>query len=181
MELQTKDYNYFLSKYKTCTNKDIVLYFEINLLPYRPRFYNDINFLIINYLLPYTNINRVIQPLYIYRPTIFFHALYTCHTQLIELLLLYSPIHYTHQQYSLMYALKLEHLPIIKLLIPHTNIHFQIDNTTPYLYAITYFESTHPIHILFKYINLHKHSLSLLTKYTHLSTDTLRHIKSFLI
>jgi hypothetical protein len=180
-ELQQQDYLLFLKILPKQPNYHTLLFLEINLLPYRDRLYTHINLHIITWLLSFSNINHIVQPLYIHKPTIFFHALYTNHTLLIKLLLAHKPIHHTHNSYSLLTALYTKHLPTIKSLIPHTNIHFPIQNTTPYLYAITHFTSKHPINLLFTYLNFHNHSLKQLIHHTTLPIHSLRHIKSFLI
>ena len=182
------DYQYFMKLHSNIFNTvkaSKLLFFEINLLNYRSRFYSNINLHIVQYLLPYTNINLIVQPLYIHKPTIFFHAIYTKNTPLINLFLSHNPTHYIKNTYrpaySLLTALYTKHLPTIKALIPHTDIHFQINDTTPYQYAISHFESSHPIHILFEYIHLHKSSLRLLILHTKLPIDNIHQIKTYLI
>ena len=182
------DYQSFLmlhSKELNTYQASTLLFFEINVLNYRSRLYSNINLHIVQYILPYTNINLIVQPLYIHKPTLFFHAIYTKNVPLINLFLSYNPAHYIENTYrpaySLLTALHTKHLPTIKVLIPYTNIHFQINNTTPYQYAISHFESSHPIHILFKYIHLHKSSLQRIILHTNLPINTIQHIKTYLI
>ena len=43
---------------------------------------------------------------------------------LIKLLLNYQPEHYVYNKYSLLTAIKLRDIPLIKLLLPYTNIDF---------------------------------------------------------
>lgn len=179
----SKDFSYFKLYIDSqitnlCAAK--YLFFEITLIPYRTRFYDNINFQIVHRLLRKVNINLLIQPLYIYKPTIFFHSIYTKNTRLIKLMLQYNPEHYIEGQYSLLTAIKIKDIPTIKILIPYTNIHFQIDNTTPYKYVIENFQKTHPIYMLFEYVNLHKYSLKLLIKNTNMPIDNISKIKEFI-
>ena len=182
-----EDYQYFCTLYPrklTTTYATKLLFFEINLLHYRTRLYSNINILIIQYFLPLSEINTIIEPVYLHKPTMFFHAIYTENTRLVKLFLSYNPKHYidgNYPIYSLLSALHTEHLPTIKALIPYTDINFNIKNTTPYKYAISKFEKTHPIHILFEYIQLHKYSLIILIQSSHLSIDIIRHIQTYLI
>jgi hypothetical protein len=181
------DYQYFLKLHPTKRNAvqaSNLLFFEINLLNYRSRFYSNINLYVVQYLLQFAQINHIIQPLYIHKPTLLFHAIYIKHVSLINLCLSCNPKHYIHNTYptySLLTALHTQHLPTIKAIIPHTDIHFQINNTTPYQYSISHFESSHPIHILFEYINLHKSSLRRLILHTKLPIDNIQQIKTYLI
>lgn len=175
------DFKLFYSTYKHYKDPTTLLFFEVNLLPYRNRLYTLINPNIILYLLPLSNINLLPTPLYLHKPTIFFHILYTCHTTIIKHALLLHPTHHIHNQYSLLTAIKLKHLPTIKLLIPHTHIHFPIQNTTPYLYVLHHFKHTHPIYLFFQYIHTHKYAILLLIHRTTLPIHILQHIKSFLI
>ena len=181
------DYQYFLTLYPKEPNvfeASKLLFFEIHLLKYRIRLYSNINLHIVQYLLPFAQINNIIQPLYILKPTLFFHAIYTNYVPLINLFLSNNPKHYINNNYpaySLLTALHTKHLPTIKTLIPYTDIHFNIDNTTPYHYAISHFEHSHPIHILFKYLHLHLHSIKLLILSSDLPIDTIKHIKTYLI
>ena len=131
-----RDFKLFYSTYKHYKHPTTLLFFEVNLLPYRNRLYTLINPNIILYLLPLSNINLLPTPLYLHKPSIFFHILYTLHTTIIKHALLLHPTHHIHNQYSLLTAIKLKHLPTIKLLIPHTNIHFPIQNTTYVLLLI---------------------------------------------
>lgn len=179
-----EDFNFFLLNYPNL-NVDIILYYEIVLLPYRQRLYNKINLLIIDYVLSNKkgNINNVIRPLYIHKPTIFFHALYTNTPQnsLIKLLLNYQPEHYVYNKYSLLTAIKLRDIPLIKLLLPYTNIDFSIQNTTPYLYTITTFMTNDPIYILMEYHKYNKYGIQMLIYKTRLPINTIKYIKSYLI
>ena len=95
-------------------------------------------------------------------------------------MLQYNPEHYIEGQYSLLTAIKTKDISTIKTLIPYTNIHFQIDNTTPYKYVISNFQKTHPIYMLFEYVNLYKYSLLLLIKKTNISIDIISKIKEFI-
>lgn len=181
------DYQYFLTLYPRELNTTYatkLLFFEINLLNYRTRLYSDINFHIVEYLLPLSQINTIIEPLYLHKPTMFFHVIYTENIRLIKMFLSYNPTHYINNNYpaySLLSALKTKHLPTIKALIPYTDINFNIKNITPYKYAISKFEKTHPIHILFEYLQLHKHSLTLLIHSSNLPIDTIKHIQTYFI
>ena len=180
------DYLYFLTLHKNLNTVQAskLLFFEIHLLQYRSRLYSNINLHIVRHLLPFAQINDIIQPLYLHKPTLFFHAIYTKNTPLIYLFLKYNPKHYINNNYpaySLLTALHTKHLPTIKALIPYTDIHFNIDNTTPYHYAISHFEQSHPIHILFQYLHLHLPSIKLLIHSTHLPIDTIKHIQTYLI
>lgn len=180
------DYQYFLTLYPklNTTYATKLLFFEINLINYRTRLYSDINFHIVEYLLPLSKINTIIEPLYLHKPTMLFHFIYTENIRLIKMFLSYNPTHFINNNYpaySLLSALKTKHLPTIKALIPYTDIHFNIKNTTPYKYAISNFEKTHPIHILFEYLQLHKHSLTLLIHSSNLSIDIIRRIQTYLI
>lgn len=180
------DYQYFLTLH---TNLNTVqasklLFFEIHLLQYRSRLYSNINLHIVQHLLPFVQINNIIQPLYIHKPTLFFHAIYTKNIPLIYLFLKHNPTHYINNiypVYSLLTALHTKHLPTIKALIPYTDIHFQINHITPYHYVISHFELSHPIHILFQYLHLHLPSIKLLIHSTHLPIDTIKHILTYLI
>ena len=181
-----QDYHYFLKTYKDPSELDAskLLFFEINLLKYRTRIYSNVNLYIVQYLLEFANINHIIQPLYLHKPTLFFHAIYTKNIPLINLFLKHNPKHhinYYHPTYSLLTALHTKHLPTIKTLIPYTNIHFPIHNTTPYLYAISNFKPSHPIHILFQYIHLHLHSIKLLILSSNLPIDIIKLIKTYLV
>ena len=176
-----EDLDYFLLHFPTNFNYNIILYHEIVLLPYRKRLYDNINLLVIKYLLPYVNINSIIQPLYQYKPTIFFHALYTKNKSLIHLLLKYKPKHYVYNMYSLLTAIQLKDISIIKLLIPHTDINFKIQNTTPYLYTISNFKETDYIYRFMKYHRYHKYGIQLLIYNTYLPISTIHYIKTFLI
>jgi len=181
-----QDYHYFLKTYKDPSEYDAskLLFFEIHLLKYRTRIYSNVNLYIVQYLLESANINNIIQPLYLHKPTLFFHAIYTTDVALINLFLKHNPKHYINNNYptySLLTALHTKHLPTIKALIPYTDIHFSIDNTTPYKYAISNFESSHPIHILFKYLHFHLHSIKLLIHSSDLPIDTIKHIQTYLI
>jgi hypothetical protein len=181
--LISKDSSYFefyIGSQITSLYATKCLFFEITLLPYRTRFYDNINFQIIHKLLRKANINSLIQPLYIHKPTIFFHSIYTKNSKLIKLMLQYNPEHYIEGQYSLLTAIKTKDISTIKTLIPYTNIHFQIDNTTPYKYVISNFQKTHPIYMLFEYVNLYKYSLLLLIKKTNISIDIISKIKEFI-
>ena len=176
-----RDFKLFYSTYKHYKHPTTLLFFEVNLLPYRNRLYTLINPNIILYLLPLSNINLLPTPLYLHKPSIFFHILYTLHTTIIKHALLLLPKHHIHNQYSLLTAIKLKHLPTIKLLIPYTSIHFPIQNTTPLLYVLTHFTHTHPISLFFQYIHTHKYALFLLIHHTTLPIHILQHIKTFLI
>lgn len=181
--LISKDSSYFefyISSQITSLYATKYLFFEITLTPYRTRFYDDVNFQIIHKLLRKADINLLIQPLYIYKPTIFFHSIYTKNIKLIKLMLQYNPEHYIEGQYSLLTAIKTKDISTIKTLIPYTNIHFQINNITPYKYVISNFQKTHPIYILFEYVNLYKYSLLLLIKKTNISIDIISKIKEFI-
>lgn len=177
------DYQYFLTLHQNLNTVQAskLLFFEIHLLQYRVRLYSHLNLHIVQHLLPFAQINHIIQPLYLHKPTLFFHAIYTTHTPLINLFLTHHPTHYINQSYSLFTALHTKHLPTIKALIPHTDIHFEINHTTPYHYAIEHFEPAHPIHILFQYLHLHLPSIKLLIHFTHLPIDTIKHIQTFFI
>ena len=179
-----EDFTFFLLNYPNL-NVDIILYYEIVLLPYRQRLYNKINLLIIDYVLSNKkgNINNVIRPLYIHKPTIFFHALYTNtpHNSLIKLLLKYQPDHYVYNKYSLLTAIKLRDMSLIKLLLPYTDIDFKIKDTTPYLYTISNFSNDSPIYILMEYHKYNKYGIQILMYKTILPTDTIQYIKSYLI
>ena len=179
-----EDFNYFLLNYPNI-NDDIILYYEIVLLPYRQRLYNKINLLVIDYMLSNkkVNINRVIRPLYIHKPTIFFHALYTNTPQnsLIQLLLKYRPEHYVYNKYSLLTAIQLKDISLIKLLLPYTNVNFAIQNTTPYLYTKLHFKNVDPIHILMEYHKYNKYGIQMLIYKTILPINTIQYIKSYLI
>lgn len=181
--LISKDFSYFqfyIGSQITSIYATKCLFFEITLVPYRTRFYDNINFQIIQELLKKAHINLLIQPLYIHKPTIFFHSIYTKNIKLIKLMLQYNPKHYIEGQYSLLTAIKTKDIPTIKTLIPYTNIHFQIDNITPYKYVISNFQKTHPIYMLFEYINLYKYSLKLLIKNINTPIDTIIKIKEFI-
>ena len=181
--LISKDFSYFqfyIGYQITSIYATKCLFFEITLVPYRTRFYDNINFQIIQELLRKANINLLIQPLYIHKPTIFFHSIYTKNIKLIKLMLQYNPKHYIEGQYSLLTAIKTKDIPTIKTLIPYTNIHFQIDNITPYKYVISNFQKTHPIYMLFEYINLYKYSLKLLIKNINTPIDIIIKIKEFI-
>lgn len=178
------DYQYFFNThpkepYRFEATK--LIFFEIHLLQYRDRLYSNVNLHIVRHLLPFAQINYIIQPLYLHKPTLFFHAIYTKNTSLIDLFLKHYPTHYINQSYSLLTALHTKHLPTIKALIPYTDIHFSIHNTTPYHYAIEHFEPSHPIHILFLYLHLHLPSIKLLIHSTHLPIDIIKHIQTYLI
>ena len=180
------DYQYFLTLYKepNVFEASKLLFFEIHLLKYRTRIYSNINLHIVQYLLEFANINNIIQPMYLHKPTLFFNAIYTNNVPLINLFLEHNPKHYINNNYpaySLLTALHTKHLPTIKVLIPYTDIHFSIDNTTSYKYAISNFESSHPIHILFKYLHFHLHSINLLILSSDLPIDTIKHIQTYLI
>lgn len=178
------DYQYFFNTHPKEPNQfeaTKFIFFEIHLLIYRTRLYPNINLHIIRHLLPFAQINHIIQPLYIHKPTLFFHAIYTKNTPLINLFLSHNPTHYINQSYSLLTALHTKHLPTIKALIPYTDIHFQINYTTPYQYAIEHFEQSHPIRILFEYIHLHLYSIKLLILHTKLPIDNIHQIKTYLI
>lgn len=178
------DYQYFFNTHPKEPNRfeaTKLIFFEIHLLIYRTRLYPHINLHIIQHLLPFAQINDIIQPLYLHKPTLFFHAIYTKNTPLINLFLKHNPKHYINQSYSLLTALHTKHLPTIKALIPYTHIHFHIHHTTPYHYAIQHFEPSHPIHILFQYLHLHLPSIKLLIHSTNLPIDTIKHIKTYLI
>ena len=182
--LLLSDFKYFMSNVSsnlTVLEASKLLYFEIYLLNYRTRLYYDINLSAIKYLLNYANINFIIQPLYIHKPTIFFHAIYSENPTLIDMMLHYNPVHYVKGCYSLFAAVQLQNYPIIKSLIPYTDIHFEINDTTPYKYVIMNYKKTDPIYRLFEYINSHKKSLKILIKKRKLPTDIIRHIKSFMI
>ena len=179
------DYQYFLTLYKNPNvfEASKLLFFEIHLLKYRTRLYSNINLHIVQHLLPFVQINNIIQPLYIHKPTLLFHAIYTKNTPLIYLFLKHNPKHYINNKYpaySLLTALHTKHLPTIKALIPYTDIHFSINNTTPYDYAIQHFEHSHPIHLLFLYLHLHLPSIKLIIQSTHLPIDTIKHILTYL-
>lgn len=181
------DYQYFLNTHPNEPNSfeaTRLIYFEINLLIYRTRLYSNINLQIIQHLLPFAQINNIIEPLYLHKPTLFFHAIYTNNVPLIKLFLSHNPKHYINNNYpvySLLTALYTKHLPTIKTLIPYTDIHFSISNTTPYDYVISNFEISHPIHILFEYLHLYLYSIKLLIHSTDLPIDTIKHIKTYLI
>jgi hypothetical protein len=184
MDHSLTDYHLFLTLYPTrlsLSQASTLLFFEIHLLTYRTRLYQHINLHIVTFLLPFTNINHIIQPLYLHKPTLFFHAIYTTHIPLINLFIKHYPTHYINQSYSLLTALHTKHLPTIKALIPYTHIHFEINHTTPYHYAIEHFKPSHPIHILFLYLHLHLPSIKLLIHFTHLPIDTIKHIQTFFI
>ena len=181
------DYQYFFNTHPKEPNQfeaTKFIFFEIHLLIYRTRLYSNVNLHIIRHLLPFAQINHIIQPLYLHKPTLFFHAIYTKNTPLIYLFLKHNPKHYInyyYPTYSLLTALYTKHLPTIKALIPYTDIHFYIDNSTPYDYVISHFEQSHPIHILFQYLHSHLPSIKLLIHSTHLPIHTILHIKTFLI
>lgn len=181
------DYQYFLNSHPKEPDRfeaTKLLFFEINLLKYRVRLYSNVNLHIVQHLLPFAQINDIIQPLYLHKPTLFFHAIYTTNVPLINLFLSHNPKHFINNNYpaySLLTALHTKHLPTIKALIPYTDIHFSIGNTTPYDYVISHFEQTHPIHILFEYLHLHLHSIKILIHSTDLPIDTIKHIKTYLI
>jgi len=181
------DYLYFFNshpKEPTRFEATKFIFFEIHLLKYRDRLYSNVNLLIVQHLLPFAQINHIIQPLYLHKPTLFFHAIYTKNTPLINLFLKHNPTHfinYNYPAYSLLTALHTKHLPTIKALIPYTHIHFQINHTTPYHYAIEHFELSHHIHILFQYLHSHLPSIKLLIHSTHLPIDIIKHIQTFLI
>ena len=81
------DYQYFLTLYPRKLNTTYatkLLFFEINFLNYRTRIYSDINFHIVEYLLPLSKINTIIEPLYIHKPTMFFNVIYTENILLIK-------------------------------------------------------------------------------------------------
>lgn len=181
------DYQYFFNTHPKELNHfeaTKLIFFEINLLIYRTRLYSNVNLHIVQYLLPFAQINDIIQPLYLHKPTLFFHAIYTTNVPLINLFLSHNPKHFINNNYpaySLLTALHTKHLPTIKALIPYTDIHFSIGNTTPYDYVISHFEQTHPIHILFEYLHLHLPSIKLLIHSTDLPIDTIKHIQTYLI
>lgn len=180
------DYQYFFYSHPKEPNRfeaTKLIFFEIHLLKYRDRLYSNVNLHIVRHLLPYAQINDIIQPLYLHKPTLFFHAIYTKNTPLINLFLKHNPTHYIYNNlpaYSLLTALHTKHLPTIKALIPYTHIHFHIHHTTPYLYVIEHFELSHPIHILFLYLHLHLPSIKLLIHSINLPIDIIKHIKTYL-
>lgn len=183
------DYKYFFNTHPKEPNSfeaTRLIYFEIHLLIYRTRLYSNINLHIVQHLLPFAQINNIIEPLYLHKPTLFFHAIYTNYVPLIKLFLYHNPKHYINNHYyypaySLLTALHTKHLPTIKTLIPYTNIHFNIDNTTPYNYVISNFEISHPIYLLFEYLHLHSYSIKLLIHSTNLTIDIIKHIQTYLI
>ena len=181
------DYQFFFNSHPKQPNRfeaNKFIFFEIHLLQYRDRLYSNVNLHIVRHLLPFAQINDIIQPLYLHKPTLFFHAIYTKNTPLINLFLKHNPKHYIYHNYpaySLLTALHTKHFPTIKALIPYTDIHFNIHNTTPYHYAISHFELSHPIHILFQYLHLHLPSIQLLIHSINLPIDTIKHIQTYLI
>ena len=99
----------------------------------------------------------------------------------IRLLLNYQPEHYVYNKYSLLTAIQLKDISLIKLLLPYTNIDFAIQNTTPYLYTKLHFKNTDPIYILMEYHKYNKSGIQMLIYKTRLPINTIQYIKSYLI